>query len=152
MRTVGHPAELGTLAGAGLGVSSWHEVSREMVLSFAEITGDRQWVHVDPVRAAEGPFGAPIAHGFLVLGMTTALLDEVIQVEGASLVLNRGVRDARISAPVRAGDRIRARVTLASARSRPRGHWEAVYDVTVECSAERKPVTTLELVFLYREA
>jgi acyl dehydratase len=144
---VADPAEL--TESTSLGVSEWHVVTQEMVDRFADLTGDHQWLHTDARRAGEGPFGAPIAHGFLVLAMTTMLLSEIIRVDGASLVLNQGVGRTRILAPVRVGDRIRARAHVVSARQRPRGYWEGVFGIAVESTGEDVVLTT-ELTLLHQ--
>lgn len=144
-------ADLTELTGStSLGVSEWHVVTQDMVDRFADLTGDHQWLHTDVDRATDGPFGAPIAHGFLVLAMTTMLLSEIIQVDGASLVLNQGVGRTRILAPVRIGDRIRARAHVVSARQRPRGYWEGVFGIAVESSAGEDVVLTTELTLLHQ--
>jgi acyl dehydratase len=150
MKRLTHPEQLSDVVGDDLGVSEWRQVTQEMVDQFASMTGDFQWVHTDVPRAVAGPFGAPIAHGFLVLAMTTALLSEIVQVDGAKLILNRGLRQARISAPVRVGDRIRVRATVVSARGRPHGYWEAVFGIAVESTGADDPVLTADLVFLYQ--
>src|SRR5262249_35353833 len=100
-------AELPTLTGRHLGESRWHEVTQEQVNMFADATGDHQWIHVDPERAKTGPFGAPVAHGFLTLSMATALLDDVLHVEGVAQVVNYGLNKVRYPAPVPVGSKIR---------------------------------------------
>lgn len=147
MTRVAAPAEL--TESTSLGVSEWHVVTQETVDQFAGLTGDHQWLHTDVRRATDGPFGAPIAHGFLVLAMTTMLLSEIIEVDGASLVLNQGVGRTRILAPVRVGDRIRARAHVVSARQRPRGYWEGVFGIAVESAGEDVVLTT-ELTLLHQ--
>ena len=91
-----------------LGRSSWRPVDQETIRAFAELTGDRQWIHVDPVRAAAGPFGAPVAHGFLVLSLIPMMLAEVLRVTGVRSVVNYGLDRVRFPVPVTAGDSIRA--------------------------------------------
>jgi acyl dehydratase len=150
MKRLTTPEHLNSVVGDDLGVTGWRQVTQEMVDQFAMTTGDHQWVHTDVPWAVAGPFGAPIAHGFLVLAITTALLSsEIIQVDGAKLILNRGLRQARISAPVRVGDRIRVRARVVSARGRPHGYWEAVFGIAVESTGADDPVLTADLVFLY---
>src|SRR4051812_24737739 len=87
-----------------LGVSEWHEVAQERIDRFAEVTGDRQWIHVDPERARrEGPFGGTIAHGALTLSLCMTFLTEVVRVDGVTFVVNGGFNRVRFQAPVRAG-------------------------------------------------
>jgi acyl dehydratase len=100
-----------------LGVSDWHEVSQDRIDRFAEITGDRQWIHVDPDRARrEGPFGGTIAHGALTLSLCVTFLSEIVQVDGVGFVVNAGFDRVRFQAPVRAGDRLRGAVRLLESR------------------------------------
>jgi acyl dehydratase len=100
-----------------LGVSDWHEVSQDRIDRFAEVTGDRQWIHVDPDRARrEGPFGGTIAHGALTLSLCVTFLTEIVQVDGVGFVVNAGFDRVRFQAPVRAGDRLRGAVRLLEFR------------------------------------
>ncbi|MCA1672556.1 MAG: MaoC family dehydratase, partial [Actinobacteria bacterium] len=106
-----------TRAGQALGYSAWHPVSQDEVDAFARLTGDDQWIHVDPERAKTGPFGATIAHGYFTLSLATVFLDQVVIVTGAAVVLNYGANRVRFPAPVPVGSRVRALVELASATS-----------------------------------
>ena len=100
-----------------LGVSTWHTVDQDRIDRFAEVTGDRQWIHVDPERARrEGPFGGPIAHGALTLSLCMTFLTEVVQVEGVTFVVNSGFDRVRFQAPVPAGARLRGAVRLLQSR------------------------------------
>ena len=96
--------------GQEVGVSSWRTVKQEDINTFAVLTGDSQWIHVDPERAATGPFGATVQHGFLTLGMATGLLWEVCTVDGFGVVLNYGLNKVRFPAPLKVGSRIRMKV------------------------------------------
>src|ERR1700746_1323635 len=87
-------------AGSSLGVSRWVTVDQEMVTTFADLTGDRQWIHVDPERARQGPFGATVAHGFLTLGMSTGLLLDIFTVAAVGMILNYGLNRGRFPAPL----------------------------------------------------
>jgi acyl dehydratase len=105
------------LAHEDLGVSDWHEVSQDLIDRFAEVTGDRQWIHVDPERARrEGPFGGTIAHGALTLSLCMTFLTEVVAVDGVTFVVNGGFDRVRFPAPVRAGARLRGSVRLLQSR------------------------------------
>src|SRR3954464_3200991 len=98
--------ELKTKQGEHLGYSDWHQVTQEQVNQFADATGDHQWIHVDPERAKAGPFGGPIAHGYLTLSLAPALMDEVVRTEGVSMGVNYGLNKLRFPAPVPVGSRV----------------------------------------------
>lgn len=127
-----------------LGYSGWHEITQRRVDLFAEATGDHQWIHVDPARAADGPFGGPIAHGFMILSLLPLLTSEVFEVHGRTHAINYRTDRVRFRAPVAVGARVRAAVRLVSVRPRPRGFLEVVVAVSIEiedgrvaCSAEQ---------------
>jgi len=115
MRIIEGIDEFPSLIGQELGVSDWIEVTQAMIDSFAATTGDRQWIHTDPERAArESPFGATIAHGFLTLSLLSRLQSQAVSVQGIKMAINYGLNRVRFPAPVRAGSRIRGRFTLQS--------------------------------------
>ncbi|MGH9115264.1 MAG: MaoC family dehydratase, partial [Acidimicrobiales bacterium] len=101
-------------AGEHLGYSAWREVTQEQVDLFADATDDHQWIHVDVERAKAGPFGAPIAHGYLTLSLGPALLDEILHVSGVAMGVNYGLNKLRFPSPVPVGSKLRAGATLAS--------------------------------------
>ncbi len=138
-------AELAALAGSEVGVSDWVEITQSMIDQFADLTGDRQWIHVDPARAAaESPFGTTIAHGFLTLSMLSRLVLETVQVDGgARLTVNYGFNRVRFPAPVRSRSRVRARIGLAGVKPVP-GGVEAAWTVTIEIENESKPAVAAE--------
>jgi acyl dehydratase len=138
---------LADLVGVELGPTGWLEVTQQRIDAYARATGDPQWIHTDPARAAEGPFGTTIAHGFLTLALTTPLLDEVLPAEGGLMSLNYGMNRVRFPAPVPSGSRIRGRFRVASVEKTSRGE-RAVVEATVECDASEKPVCVAELVVL----
>jgi acyl dehydratase len=135
-------------AGQDIGTSSWRTVEQAQIDLFAKLTGDEQWIHVDPVRAEAGPFGATVQHGFLTLGLATGLLWEVCTVEGFGVVLNYGLNKVRFPSPLRVGSRIRMHVALADVRELAGGA-EAVYRLTYEVEGEPKPCCVADLVFRY---
>ncbi len=138
--------------GQEVGVSSWRTVTQEDIDTFARLTGDEQWIHVDPERAASGPFGATVQHGFLTLGLATGMLWEVCTVEGFDVVLNYGLNKVRFPAPLRVGSRIRMHVTVGEVRELdgPTGKGaEAVYRLTYEVEGQDKPCCVADLVFRY---
>jgi acyl dehydratase len=116
---------------------------------FAEATGDRQWIHVDPVRAAAGPFGGPIAHGYLTLALAPMFIAEVLVVEHLAAALNYGLNKVRFPAPVPVGGQLRGVVTLKAADVRPTGI-EAVFTVVFELAGSDRPACVAEFVALYR--
>src|ERR1700730_13567259 len=99
--------------GTHLGYSDWHEVTQDQVNLFAEATGDRQWIHVDVERAKSGPFGGPIAHGYLTLSLAPPLLDEILRVTGVSMAINYGLNKVRFPSPVPVASKVRLGATLA---------------------------------------
>jgi acyl dehydratase len=135
-------------AGTDLGVSRWVEVDQESVDTFARLTGDEQWIHVDPKRAAEGPFGGTVAHGFLTLGRSTGLLWDVAVVDDVGVILNYGLNKVRFPAPVKVGSRLRMHVALAEVTDVANGV-EAVYRLTYETEGLQKPPCVADLVFRY---
>src|SRR5205814_8730422 len=95
-----------------LGTSPWHDITQEQVNMFADATGDHQWIHVDPKRAADGPFGGPVAHGYLTLAMLPMLLSEVVSVSDAVMGVNYGTEKIRFTSPVPSGPRVRLHAKL----------------------------------------
>ena len=116
MRAFASPAALLDAAGADLGAGEWLPVEQDRVDAFAAATDDEQWIHVDPERAAAGPFGAPIAHGYLTLSLLPALTSSLLVVDGVTMAVNYGLDRVRFLQPVRVGSRVRATGTVADAR------------------------------------
>jgi acyl dehydratase len=141
--TVNGLDELKKLAGSDLGTSEWIEVTQERVNTFADATGDHQWIHVDPEKAAAGPFGAPIAHGYLTLSLFIPLFTGLLDVEGVSTKVNYGLNKVRFPAPVKVGSRIRLAAKLASVEDVPGGVQIAV-DGTIEIDGGGKPAAVLQ--------
>ena len=135
--------------GTELGVSSWRSVEQADISAFATLTGDEQWIHVDPERAKSGPFGTTIQHGFLTLGMSTGFLWEVCEVGGFGVVLNYGHNTVRFPAPLKVGSKIRMHVNLAEVKDLDGKGAEAVYRLTYEVEGETKPCCVADLVFRY---
>jgi acyl dehydratase len=139
-------SSLRDLAGVKLEPTGWLEVSQQRIDEFARATGDAQWIHTDPERAAAGPFGTTIAHGYLTLALCSPLVSEALAgLTGYGLGINYGVNRVRFPAPVPAGSRIRARVEVTSVDDVPGGD-QAVILVTVERDGGEKPVCVAELV------
>lgn len=139
-------SSLRDLVGVDLESTSWLEVSQARIDEFAHATGDAQWIHTDPVRAADGPFGTTIAHGYLTLSLCVPLLSEALAgLTGYGMSINYGLNRVRFPAPLPAGSRIRARVTVASVDDVPGGD-QAVLVATIEREGGQKPVCVAELV------
>jgi acyl dehydratase len=134
--------------GQHLGYSDWHEVTQEQVNLFADATGDHQWIHVDVERAQAGPFGGPIAHGYLTLSLTPALLDEILRVSGVSMGINYGLNRLRFPSPVPVGSKVRAGVKLAGVED-VQGGAQATLEVTFEVEGASKPACVAEVLFRY---
>ncbi|GAQ65566.1 MULTISPECIES: MaoC family dehydratase [Streptomyces] len=141
--TVNGIDELKKLAGSDLGASEWIEVTQERINTFADATGDHQWIHVDPEKAAEGPFGAPIAHGYLTLSLFIPLFTELLDVEGVSTKVNYGLNKVRFPSPVKVGSKIRLVGRLASVEDVP-GGVQITVDGTIEIEGAPKPAAVLQ--------
>ncbi|MDX3529237.1 MaoC family dehydratase [Streptomyces sp. ID05-39B] len=141
--TVNGLDELKKLAGSDLGTSEWIEVTQERIDTFADATGDHQWIHVDPERAKDGPFGAPIAHGYLTLSLFIPLFTELLDVQGVTTKVNYGLNKVRFPSPVKVGSRIRLTARLAEVEEVPGGVQIAV-DGAIEIEGGAKPAAVLQ--------
>jgi acyl dehydratase len=149
MTTVlGQPADLLGLVGQCLGTTDWIKVTQQQVDLFAEATGDRQWIHTDAERAAKGPFKGTIAHGYLTLSLTPAVLAQVLEIHEVTAALNYGLNRVRFPAPVRVGSQVRGAVTVASAQQKTSGV-ESVFKLTFEIDGEARPACVAEVIVLY---
>ena len=140
--------ELKGKVGEHLGYSDWHEVTQEQVNKFADATGDHQWIHVDPDRAKSGPFGGPIAHGYLTLSLAPALLPQVLQVGGISMGVNYGLNKLRFPSPVPVGGKVRVGAALAEVED-VKGGAQATLDLTFEVEGKDKPACVAQAVYRY---
>lgn len=131
--------------GAELGPGEWREVTQRQIDLFAEATGDHQWIHVDPVRAAAGPFGTTIAHGFLTLSLVSDLLSQILHVTGVSMGINYGANRVRFPAPVPVESSVRARGRIESVEE-VAGGLQLVTLVTVEVKGNEKPACVIEFI------
>ncbi|MFI5674030.1 MaoC family dehydratase [Streptomyces cellulosae] len=141
--TVNGLDELKKLAGSDLGTSEWVEVTQERIDTFADATGDHQWIHVDPERAKDGPFGAPIAHGYLTLSLFIPLFTELLDVQGVTTKVNYGLNKVRFPSPVKVGSRIRLVGKLAEVEE-VKGGVQIVVDGTIEIEGGTKPAAVLQ--------
>jgi len=134
------------LVGVELGPTSWIEITQERIDAFAAATDDPQWIHVDPVRASEGPYGTTIAHGYLTLSLTVPMLDEVLPEDGL-MSLNYGMNRVRFPAPVPSGSHVRGRFRVIEVEDVPLGE-RGTMEAVVECDRTDKPVCVAELLVL----
>ncbi|MEU1837794.1 MaoC family dehydratase [Micromonospora chersina] len=137
--------ELEQAVGTHLGHSGWHRITQQQIDAFAEATGDHQWIHVDPVRAARSPFGGTIAHGYLTLSLVPMLVWQVYRVEGLTMGVNYGANKLRFPAPVPVDSEVRAGVELLSLTPGGGGH-QLTAKVTVELAGAAKPACVVETV------
>jgi len=139
---------LRALIGKPLDPSEWHLVTQEQVNQFADATGDHQWIHVDPERAKAGPFGGPIAHGYLTLSLASYLLPKVWRVEGFAMGVNYGLNKLRFPSPVPVGGKVRLNATLADLKEIS-GGVEATVDMSFEVEGKDKPACVAQAVYRY---
>lgn len=139
------PDELLDAVGRELGSSDWLTIEQDRIDLFADATGDHQWIHVDPAAAADGPFGATIAHGYLTLALTNQFLPEIMRVDGASMGVNYGTNKVRFPQPVTVGSRVRASATVTEAEE-IKGGVQVVVTITVEIEGQAKPACVVESV------
>jgi acyl dehydratase len=143
-------ATVADYVGKEIGVSAWLTIDQARIQAFADCTGDQQWIHTDVARCrTESPFGAPIAHGFLLLSLLAKLLMDVgIVPQDASRVMNLGIKDARFRTPVRAGASIRARISLAKVEPKSEGRLILTAAAVLEVENEKDPALTAELILM----
>ena len=142
------PTDLIDLVGQQLGTTEWIKVTQEQVNLFADATGDHQWIHTDPQRAAKGPFKGTIAHGYLTLSLAPAVISEVLQIGEVTSALNYGLNKVRVPAPVRVGSQMRATVSVMSAQQKTSGV-ESVFELTYEIDGEKRPACVADVIVLY---
>ena len=150
MRTIEYN-DLETHVGEEIGTSPWHEITQTQVNKFAEATGDHQWIHVDVERAKAGPFGAPIAHGYLTLSLIAGFSQRNLAIDDSPMSVNYGLNKVRFPNPVRVGSKVRARMTLQSCEAieggpAGKGGLQLVTLVTIEIEGASKPACVAETV------
>jgi len=141
--------ELKALAGADLGHTGWLEITQDRVNAFADATSDHQWIHVDAEKAAAGPFGGTIAHGYLTLSLVVHLMSELLEVRGVSMGINYGLNKVRFPAPVPVGSEVRLAAQVGAVEDAGVNAVQAVVDVTVELAGSEKPACAAQTVFRY---
>jgi len=147
--TISHPKDLLTMVGDDLGTSPWVEVGQDRINLFADATGDHQWIHVDVERANQGPFGGPIAHGYLTLSLLIPLWSQILVFEELGMAVNYGLNKVRFPAPVPAGSRVRVTASLAGAEEVAGGGVQATIDAVMELEGAPKPVCIAQMVHRY---
>jgi len=146
MKTLQSLAELPALVGQDVAVSDWLTVTQEQINLFAQATGDHQWIHVDVEKAKAGPFGGPIAHGFLTLSLLPKIFETSIQVLGTRMGVNYGLNKVRFTAPVPAGSRLRGHLKLLACEPIDNNGVQVTWLVTVEREGSDRPVCIAESV------
>ncbi|EMD24480.1 MaoC family dehydratase [Amycolatopsis azurea] len=141
--------EIEALAGRDLGTSDWRTVTQDLIDTFAEVSGDHQWIHTDPVRAAAGPFGRTIAHGYMTLSWGIPMLAELLHVTGVGMALNYGLNKVRFPAPVPVGSRVRLHASVLEVTPVPRDGVQMVRAFTFELEGSGKPACAAESVTRY---
>jgi len=144
MKILSSLADLRTLVGTTVAVSDWLTITQAQIDLFAQATGDHQWIHVDPVRAALGPFGAPIAHGFLTLSLIPQFMESSLRVDGVRMGVNYGLNKVRFIAPVPVNSRLRAHMKLLEVQDIDKGGLQQLWEVTIEREGNAKPVCVAE--------
>jgi acyl dehydratase len=142
------PGDLLGKEGLKIGPSDWMDMSQERVNTFAEATGDHQWIHVDVERAKKGPFGAPIAHGYLTLSLAAKLMPEILQINGMSLGINYGTDKVRFLNPVKVGSRVRGHGEFVEIKE-VQGGYQSTLRVTIEIEGEQKPACVVDTISRY---
>jgi acyl dehydratase len=144
MKTLDSLAELPALVGQEVAVSEWLAVTQEQINLFAQATGDHQWIHVDVESAKAGPFGAPIAHGFLTLSLLPKFFETAFEIRDSRIGVNYGLNKVRFTSPVPVGSRLRGRIKLLACQPIENNGMQMTWQVTVEREGADKPVCVAE--------
>ncbi len=137
------------LAGSTLGPTEWHEVTQDQVNTFADATGDHQWIHVDPARAATGPYGGTIAHGYLTLSLIIPLWTDLLDIQDIRMGVNYGLNKVRFPAPVPVGGKVRLTAELSSVDSLDENSVQTTVDFTMELEGSDKPAVVGQALYRY---
>jgi acyl dehydratase len=149
MRSFESFTELAAAKGETIGQSDWVTITQKEVNLFADATSDHQWIHVDPERAAKGPFGTTIAHGFMTLSLLPRLMHDIYEVKGIKLAVNYGLNKVRFPAPVPVGSKIRAQSSLVDVDDLGNGAVQATLSTTIEIEGSAKPACVAESIVRY---
>jgi len=142
------PGDLLGKEGLKIGPSDWMEISQERINTFAEATGDHQWIHVDEARAKDGPFGTTIAHGYLTLSLAAKLMPEILEVKGISMGINYGTDKVRFLNPVKSGAKVRGVGEFMEIKE-VTGGYQSTLRVTIEIEGEEKPACVVDTISRY---
>jgi acyl dehydratase len=137
------------LVGTTLGPTEWHEVTQDQVNTFADATGDHQWIHVDPERAASGPFGGTIAHGYLTLALIIPLWTSLLEIENLGMGVNYGLNKVRFPSPVPVGGKMRLTAHIAATDTLDEKSVQLTVDFTMELEGSEKPAVAAQAVYRY---
>jgi acyl dehydratase len=148
MRTFATLADFAAAQGDHLGFSAWRTVTQGQIDMFADATGDRQWIHVDPERAAGSRFGGTIAHGYLTLALVSTFMSEIFWIDGLTMAVNVGLNRVRFPAPVKVGSRVRGGAELIGVKNSPAGKLSTVR-MTVEVERQKRAACVAESLLLY---
>lgn len=146
MRTIPRLGDLKSMVGEELAVSNWFVVDQPRINQFADATGDHQWIHVDPDRAASGPFGATIAHGFLTLSMLPLFIQDALRFDDVRMSVNYGLNRVRFTSPVPVGSELRARFRLVGIEDVAGQGMQVTMEATIERKGFDKPVCVAETI------
>ena len=147
--TIAGKDDLLSRVGQEVGTSDWHEVTQEDVNKFADATGDHQWIHVDPEKAAAGPFGGPIAHGYFTLSLAPMLSWQTVTVDGVKMGINYGSDKVRFINPVRVGKKVRMHIKLIKAEPVEPNAVQATFENSFEIDGEEKPACVAQIISRY---
>ena len=148
MTTIYPYADAAGLAGTDLGYTDWLEVTQDRITLFADATDDHQWIHTDPERAADGPFGAPIAHGFLTLSLAVKFWSDLFDLADVTTKVNYGLDKVRFISPVKVGSKVRMTAVIAEVTEVPGGYQFAV-DQTIEIEGGTKPAVVARGIYRF---
>ena len=146
MLVVPKPADLPQHVGAVLGETEWLEISQERINTFADATGDHQWIHVDVEKAKDGPFGAPIAHGYLTASLANLFLPQLLEVQNTSMGVNYGCDKIRFPSPVPVGSKIRGTGTVTSVEETKDGGFQVKVTITIQIEGNDRPACIIETI------
>ena len=146
MLVIPNPKELTQHVGADLGETDWLEISQERINTFADATGDHQWIHVDVEKAEEGPFGAPIAHGYLTASLANLFLPQLLTVENTSMGVNYGCDKIRFPSPVPVGSKIRGTGQITSVDETKDGGFQVKVTITIQIEGAERPACIIETI------
>lgn len=146
MKTFQTLAELAACVGQEVAVSDWITITQQQVNTFADATGDHQWIHVDAEKAKAGPFGGTIAHGFLTLSLLPRFLESTVVINDVRMGINYGLNKVRFVNPVLVGSRLRARMSLAASENIENNGKQMVWDITIEIEGKDKPACVAQAV------